>query len=132
MAKAVLVKGLGVRVPDAIGSLQSVLTPLAEARVNIDALIGGSVIGEGQVTVVLQDVVKAVDVLKNVNIVPWETDVVAVEVNNEPGALAEVVSKVTQAGVNIRSTWVTTGISDALTRLYLITDDNTKVLNVIV
>ena len=123
MLKAVLVKEVAVRIADRVGELSKVLAPIAELRLNIDAINTVSISGAAQVSLIVEDTVKVVDALKRAGFTPWEQDVVAVEIANEAGAVAEVAAKLAQSEIDIRASWASTG-SGVNTTLYLWTADN--------
>lgn len=130
MIKASIVKEVVVRVGDRVGALAEILAPIAEARLNLLAINTLSVGNEAKISLVAEDTAKVVALLQKSGVTPWEQEVVAVEIANEAGAVAEVASKLAQKEVDIRSLWASTAVG-LNTTLYLWTSDNAAAIKVI-
>lgn len=117
-----LVKEIVVRVQDQKGALSQVLTPLAEAKLNLRSLNLTGFATDGFVRLHAEDHARALDVLKRCNFTVWEQDVLTVEINNEVGGAARVASQLNNAGVDVRGLFASTG-TGANTTLYVWTTD---------
>lgn len=83
------------------GMLEKVLAPLKEAGINILAM---SAWGEGdkaQFLIVTDDNEKAKQALQQAGFEPKQNEAVFIELENQPGTLAEAAKKIADAGVNI-------------------------------
>lgn len=123
MIKASIVKEVVVRAAEKVGLLADILAPIAEARLNLVAINTTSLANEARISLVAENTSRVVDVLKKAGVAPWEGEVVAVEIANEAGAVAEVANKLAAANVDIRASIASTG-AGADTTLYLWTADN--------
>ena len=74
---------------------------LAESHINIRALSLADTTDFGILRVIVNDVEKASDVLKAAGYTLGETDVVAVEVPDRPGALSDVLAPLWKAGLDV-------------------------------
>jgi hypothetical protein len=83
------------------GRLAEVTGILAEADVNIRALALADTSDFGVLRLIVNDNQKAVTALKNRGFTIGETDVVAVEVEDRPGGLHQILDILHKAGVNV-------------------------------
>jgi hypothetical protein len=83
---------------------------LADAKVNISALLLGSTAGsQGSVQVVVDDIRKAKKALEQALLPYSEGTVEEFELANKPGALAELAEKLAKKGMNIDSAYASMG-----------------------
>jgi hypothetical protein len=83
------------------GRLAEVTGILAEADVNIRALALADTSDFGVLRLIVNDNQKAVTALKNRGFTIGETDVVAVEVEDKPGGLHQILDILHKSGVNV-------------------------------
>lgn len=83
------------------GTLPQVCRGLAEAKVNIVALTMMDAMEHGVMRIVCEDVPTARAALQKLNASFTETEVLAVEMPNRPGAAADVLEKLGEAKVGI-------------------------------
>jgi len=83
------------------GRLFDVMDTMADAKINIRALSLAETADFGVLRMIVNDNDKAMDALKKNNIVVKTTEIIAVEVPDQPGGLAGVLAVFKQAGVNI-------------------------------
>jgi len=83
------------------GRLAEVTRTLAEAGVNIRALSLAETIDYGVLRLIVDKPGEARDALRRAGFTVSETEVIAVEMPDRPGGLAEVVDLVTRRGLNI-------------------------------
>jgi len=83
------------------GRLAEVTRTLAEAGVNIRALSLAETIDYGVLRLIVDKPTAAKDALTRVGFTVSETEVIAVEMPDRPGGLAEVVDMLTRGGLNI-------------------------------
>ncbi len=96
------VKQVSVFVENRPGRLQAVLTPLAEAGINIRALSIADSADFGVIRMILADTEAGQRALREAGFTVMVSDVLAVEIADRPGGfLNGVVAPLTRAGVNI-------------------------------
>jgi len=113
------------------GTLAQVSSALGKAGVNISALLAPEIRGKGKVRLLVDNLDKAKDALKAAKIRFGEEEVVAVELDNKPGALGEVAEKLAQAKINIRYAYATTSEGSAKATVILAVPDVAKALSVL-
>jgi hypothetical protein len=90
------------------GVLAQLAKTLAEAGVNITSLSAEAVAGRGKIRLIVNDPVKARRALRKAKYRFSEEPAYVVRVQNRPGALARVTSKIAKARVNIKGAYATT------------------------
>ena len=96
-----IVKQLSVFLENRAGRLAEVIGVLADGGINIRALSVAETADFGVVRMIVRDADKAHRLLKEHAITSAETSVIAVEVPDKPGGLAELLKRVASAAVNI-------------------------------
>lgn len=117
-----------VRIPNERGTLAKVLTPLAEARINLRCIDLTPSANEGLVRFCADDEKRVLDILRENDFTFWQQEVVSVELSNEPGNVAQVATRLAQNNIDIRALYASTG-TGANTTLYLWTNDNQKAVD---
>ena len=93
------VRQFSVFVENASGKLSNITSVLAESGINIRALSIADTTDFGILRLIVQDPEKAVQVLKAHDIMVKSTNVIVVEVNDEPAGLNKVLCLLRDAGV---------------------------------
>ena len=101
------VKQLTISLENQPGALAQVAQVLADAKVNIVALLGSTSGTQGSAQVVVDNINKARRALKQAGTSYTEGTLEQFERNNKPGALAEVTGKLAKKGINIDSAYAT-------------------------
>jgi hypothetical protein len=101
------VKQLAVTVENRPGTLAQVAKTLADAKVNIVALLNSTAGTQGCVQVVVDNTNKAKKALEGAGFSYTEGMLERVELPNKPGALAGLAGKLAKKGVNIDSAYAT-------------------------
>jgi hypothetical protein len=83
------------------GRLAEVAQALAEEGINIRALAIADTIDYGVLRLIVNDPHKARSALEKAGFTATETDVIAVEMPDQPGALARVIALLSDKGVNV-------------------------------
>ncbi len=83
------------------GRLAALCRTLADANINMSALTIAETSDYGIVRIICNDVFRAVDVLEDAGFRATKTKVLAVEVPDRPGALAELLEALGSTNVNI-------------------------------
>jgi len=100
---------LSVFLPNKAGVLAQVCQALADAKVNIKALTLVDSQEHGVLRLVVEDGKSARQVLRDLNVPLNETEVLAVEMANRPGAMADVCTRLANKHININYAYCTTG-----------------------
>ena len=95
------VKQISVFIENRSGRLRELTKTLGNNGINIRALSLADTSDYGILRLIVDKPSEALNVLKNANFTLAETDVIAVEVPDEPGGLANVLGYITEAGINI-------------------------------
>ena len=95
------IKQLSVFVENKQGALSKITSLLAENGVNMRAVSIADTQDFGILRIIVNDIDKASDVLKNNNVILRINHVIGVELKDEPGSLAKVLNLLTSGGVNV-------------------------------
>lgn len=95
------VKQLSIFLENESGRLAEVMDALGKEGVNIRALSLADTSGFGILRLILNDIAKGHEVLRDKGFTVSETDVLAVEVPDRPGGLASVLAGLAAQGINI-------------------------------
>jgi len=95
------VKQISVFIENRSGRLRELTKVLGNNSINIKALSLADTSDYGILRLIVDKPSEALTVLKNANFTLAETDVIAVEVPDEPGGLATVLGFITDEGINI-------------------------------
>jgi len=87
------------------GRLVDALSLLSEAKINIRALSLSDTSDFGILRLIVNDVDKAHQVLTEKHYSVLKSDVVAVEVEDRPGALVDILKILRQVGINVEYTY---------------------------
>ena len=96
-----IIKQISIFVENTSGRLADVTALLAAAGINLRALAIADTADFGILRMVADQPEAAVEVLKSSGFAARETDVIAVEVPDQPGALATIMALFRDEGVNI-------------------------------
>ncbi len=96
-----LVEQLSVFLENKAGRLMEVTKALTEARINIRALSLADTSDFGILRLIVDDIEKAQNVLKEKGFTVGKTGVIAVEVGDHPGGLQAILQVFETAGVNV-------------------------------
>lgn len=99
---------LVVGLADKPGTLARLCSILGKAEVNIVAVFAPEADGKGKVRVMVVDLSGAREALKEARIQFTEEEVLDVELDNKPGAFAELAGKLAGAKINIKHAYATT------------------------
>lgn len=121
------IKQLSVFVENKQGALSKIITLLSDSGVNMRAVSIADTQDFGILRVIVNDIDKATEALKNNNVIVRANNVIGVELTDKPGALARVLEVLTAGGVNVEYMYafVTPGNSDGA-YLVLRARDNQK------
>jgi hypothetical protein len=118
-------KDCSIQLTNHPGDLARVAQALARRGVNIKALAGISIGGVATARILPDDIVVARSALEAANIRFTESEVHLVLLENKAGVLANVTSRLGEAGINLEAIYVV-GIADDLVELAVATDNPKK------
>jgi len=95
-----------VRLANRPGSLARIAEILADEGINIEALAGWGLDGEGVVRLIVSDADRARTVLKDADLSFEERRILETSLSNRPGELARVCRQLANAGVNIDALYI--------------------------
>jgi hypothetical protein len=113
------------------GVLAQVTSKLADAKVNIVAMTMTDSMEHGVLRLVAEKPEKARQVVGSLNIPVTETEVLAVPLANQPGALADVCQRLAEAHININYAYSTARSSRGQTTAILKVADLKKAMKVL-
>jgi hypothetical protein len=128
---ASLGKEICITVVNKIGVLADISKVLAQAGINIEAVAGYAKENsqEAQIILITSDNQQAAEALKKENYTSVaQEEVVVLELENEPGALKEITTRLSAAGIDIKYIYGTTCAANCPAKLVLSTSDNQKAL----
>ena len=95
------VKQISVFIENRSGRLREVAEILGKSKINIRALSLADTSDYGILRLIVDKPREALTVLKKANFTLSETDVIAVEVSDKPGGLADVLNVLGNSGINV-------------------------------
>ena len=91
------------------GVLANICKTLADHKINIHAMTLVDSSEHGVLRLVVEDGARAAKAINDLNLPTSKTDVLCVEMPNEPGSLATVAEKLAREHININYAYVTSG-----------------------
>lgn len=113
------------------GVLGQVCDLLAKARINITALTMMDSSEHGVLRLVVDDPARARQALSKINVPMTETEVLCVDMDDHPGAMADVCRMLGEAHINIGYAYCTTGARGGRATGVLKVADSKKALKVL-
>jgi hypothetical protein len=97
-----MLKDLTVVVPDRPGTLAELAGAIGHAGINIEAFSGDSHEGAGVLHLLVEDARLVRKIMENAGLeIKTERDVLVVDTEDRPGALADVARRISSTGTNI-------------------------------
>ncbi len=122
-------KQLSVFVQNKVGSLGDLCAGLSKENINIKALSIVDDLEWGIVRIIVDDPDKAKETLHKLGLMFGESNVLTVELDNHPGALAEVAHSLAKKNINIEQAFITATGERSL--LVVTTTDDKKASNLL-
>jgi len=113
------------------GILSQVCDELANHKINVSALTLMDSVEHGVFRLVSEDVERTRAAIKRLNIPMTETEVLAVEMPNRPGALADLCARLNGDHVSIKYAYVTSGSAGGKTLGIFKVDNLAKALKIV-
>ncbi len=118
---------LVITLGDNIGAGADLFGLFKTANVNVVASSCFQIGGEVTFTIVPDNLERALQVLEEEGLTPEPKDVLLVQMDNRPGALADLLKSIAEMGISVRSAYATTS-SQATALAILETENDEKVL----
>ena len=120
-----------VKCNDKPGMLARVTAPIAEARINVNAICAYRMEGTAQFHIVTSDNKIAKEFLGKAGFETKEREVIVLETQNEAGTLFRAAQQLAQAGVDLDYCYATAGNGPGTSWIVLCTDTIERAMNVI-
>lgn len=120
------IKQVSVFVENKQGTLCVITDVLAKNGVDMKALTLADTADFGIMRMIVTDTDKARDVLSEMGYLVKVNEVVAVEMENKPGALSEAITALGEAGMNIEYLYAFIAVCGKNARVVIRVDDNAK------
>lgn len=122
-------KQLSVFVQNKVGSLGDLCAGLSKEQINIKAMSIVDDLEWGIVRLIVDDTEKAKETLHKLGLMFGESNVLTVELDNHPGALAELANSLAKKNINIELAFATAAGNRSL--VVLTTTDDKKANNIL-
>ncbi|VVC01544.1 ACT domain protein [uncultured archaeon] len=99
-------KQITLVVDDKVGVIADLSYLLGKTKINIEALSAEVQGGKGVINILVKDEAKATQVLKSNGYNVLSNEIIVIKIEDEPGALSEVSSKLQKANVSIKSLYL--------------------------
>lgn len=120
------IKQVSVFVENRQGALCGITDALAKNGIDMNALTLADTADFGIMRMIVTDTEKAREVLSEIGYLVKVTDVVAVEMENTPGALSQVITVLGEAGMDIEYLYAFIAVCGKNARVVIRVDDNEK------
>jgi len=128
MAKTSKGKEIILVIPNKVGTLARVSSVIAGAGVNINAILARGEKSKAYFHIVVDRLMKAMNVLKKANYKVTNEDVILLEMANKPGEMEKVADKIAGAGIDIKYVYGSVGGGKSF--CVLKTDNDKKAMKV--
>jgi hypothetical protein len=126
-----LIKQLSVFVENKKGRLSAITDILRQSKIDIRALSVADTKDFGILRLIVNDVDKAYTALKNSECLVSLTDVIAVQIADRPGGLADAMDLLSSAEISVEYMYAFISKCDGLASVILRVDDNEKAQKVL-
>ena len=125
-------KQIVVSIENAPGRLHEVTDALGKAGINLRALNLVDTGAFGQLRLLVSDVAKARRILMEMQISAFENEVVAAEIDDKPGSLANLLKPLKEASVNVVFMYAFIGFTQGAKAVMIFRfSDNDKAINIL-
>lgn len=125
------VKQISVFVENKPGKLAALATDLSKQNINLRAISIAEASDFGVVRIIVDDTFSAVTVLKSADYVCSITEVLAVEVKDEPGMLANMIATLGEADINLEYMYTILGKKTDVAYMIIRVNDNEKAAKIL-
>lgn len=124
-------KQISVILQNEPGALAKLASLMAASKIDMEGLMISEAVGEGFVRVIPDDPAKLTRILKQNGLRYVSDEVLAIDMTNKPGALAEASGKLGNAGINIQYAYASGLASSKRVTVILKVSDQRKALRVL-
>lgn len=117
------IKQLSIFVENKPGRLHSIMDALGENGVDISALSIADTTDFGILRIIVSDIDKAREVLREIGVISKVTNVIAVYIDHKIGGLAAVLDHISDAGIGIEYMYAFLGRTEGKALMVLKADD---------
>lgn len=121
-----IIKQISIFLENHPSELAKLTTCLSNAKINLRAISVAEASDFGIVRIITDDVFNAVTALKNSDYICSLADVLAVEISDEPGALANVISSLGSEGINVEYMYAETSNKNGVACMIIRVSDTPK------
>ena len=125
------IKQISVAIEDFVGKLYEITRALGDAGVNIRALNLINTVDFGTVRLIVSDVATSERVLREMQMLVHMDDVVAVELADVPGSLADFLKMISEAGISVAYMYAVIGSVSGKAIMIFNFKDNDKAIKVL-
>ena len=125
------VKQISVFVENKPGKLAALATDLSKQNINLRAISIAEASDFGVVRIIVDDTFNAVTVLKAADYICSITEVLAVEVKDEPGMLANMIATLGEADINLEYMYTILGKKTDVAYMIIRVNDNEKAAKIL-
>lgn len=123
------VKQISVFIENKPGKMATLCSDLSKNDIDLRAISLAEAADFGIVRILVDDAYAAMTVLKDAGYICSLTNVIAAEVNDEPGALAKIVTVLGDAGINVEYMYAVTNRKFGKAYMILRVADNQEAIN---
>ena len=128
MISAILDSQLMITVNNKAGTLAEVASVIAASKINLVAISAYAVDNVGHIVFVTENNKEAKKLLQKQKYDVLEEGVVLVTLDNKPGALKSVTTKIAQAGIDLTMLYGSVDKESIISRVVMISEDNQSLL----
>ena len=125
------IKQISVFLENPPGKLAEFAAVLSAQKINLRAISVAEAADFGIVRIIVDDVFNAVTILKSENYVCTITDVLAVEVRDEPGMLANMIGVLGTEGINIEYMYTILGKKSDVAYMIIRTNNDSEAVKIL-
>ena len=125
------IKQISVFLENRPGKLAEFAAVLSAQKINLRAISVAEAADFGIVRIIVDDVFNAVTILKSENYVCTITDVLAVEVRDEPGMLANMIGVLGTEGINIEYMYTILGKKSDVVYMIIRTNNDSEAVKIL-
>ena len=125
------IKQISVFLKNRPGKLAEFAAVLSAQKINLRAISVAEAADFGIVRIIVDDVFNAVTILKSENYVCTITDVLAVEVRDEPGMLANMIGVLGTEGINIEYMYTILGKKSDVAYMIIRTNNDSEAVKIL-
>ena len=122
---------ISLAIEDSPGKLYEVTNALGEAGVNIRALNLVETVDFGTVRMIVSDIATSLRVLKEMHVPVHTDEVVAVELEDKPGSLADLLKTIYDAKISVSYMYAIIGSASGKAIMLFHFDDNDRAIEVV-